>query len=105
MATNSDIISQLEASKKVFEDKCNSTGDDDLRDKLTTAIDNITDEIGDLVNKVLTDAYTPATDPFKNDIEAGQNFLKTLRKIKTAVEIADDVARAADTVIKIISKL
>jgi formate-dependent phosphoribosylglycinamide formyltransferase (GAR transformylase) len=102
--TNHDIIMQLEGAKTALQkERIGASGDHER--KLTEAINNIADEIDAIEAAALADAaYVPKTDPFKQATADGQAFLKTLNDIRTAVGIAIEAAKAADTVINIISK-
>lgn len=105
MATNSEVIAELEETKTTLQQqRDNASGQMVL--ELTTAINNIAGEIGSIESAALANApYVPRTDLFKKATDDGKEFLDSLKKLKTAFKDSIAVARALDSVIKVISKV
>ena len=105
MATNAEVVTQLEASKDVLQAQCNAASGAQVL-QLMTLVHQLADEIGNIEAQALDDAdYVPQSDCFKKETDDAKAFLKTLESVKSAFAAADQVAKAVDTVIGIISKL
>lgn len=99
MATNATVTGDLEAAKQALEQQMpgavGTTGDE-----LILAIQCIANEIGELEQVALENAdYVPRTDAFKAVTTEAKAFLDTLKKIKTALAVAADLAGAIDMAI------
>jgi hypothetical protein len=71
--------------------------------KLLTAIQHIADEVGAVEALTLANSdYIPETDSFKALTEDAKAFVANLQSIKATFQRIEQVAQAADTVLKFI---
>lgn len=98
MPTNADAKTDLEAAKTALENQTGAASGPTL-DDLLRSIQKIADEVGQLEELALEDAYVPQTTAFQEVTADATAFVGTLNRLKTTFAAVASFAAVLDRVI------